>query len=67
MELLGRSEDCAEDGCGHPERDHVSDKMLHQGVLSVVHRCIACEREGGPCTDSARILADEPEDEAQAS
>jgi hypothetical protein len=57
--LFGRNERCEQEGCGHPLADHVSDKVMHEGEWIAVHRCIACEREGGPCLDTAPLLQGE--------
>ena len=53
---------CASDGCGHPQAEHVHDRVMHAGAWRDVKRCVRCEHEGGPCTDTAAILS---EDEAQ--
>ncbi len=56
MHLFGESGICSTDGCGHPKSEHVNDHVLHEGILMDVHRCIVCERDGGVCTDAAKIL-----------
>ena len=65
MSLFGTSEVCRNDGCGHPMSDHVSDRIMHEHQWRTVHRCVACERDGGACTDGKSILADlVPQDES---
>jgi hypothetical protein len=59
VSLFGPGESCERDGCGHALADHVSDKLLHDGEWIAVHRCIACERQGGPCLDTAPLFSNE--------
>jgi hypothetical protein len=57
VSLFGTGELCGRDGCGHAMSKHVSDSIMHEGEWIAVHRCIVCEHEGGPCLDSASVLA----------
>lgn len=55
MELFGTKAACKH--CDHPQSEHVSDKVMTDGVWTVVHRCCKCESDGGACAESAVILA----------
>ena len=57
MSLFGSAERCQNDGCGHPMSDHVSDRIMRRHEWATVHRCVACEAEGGSCTDGKSIIA----------
>jgi hypothetical protein len=56
MSEVAQIESCARDGCGHPIREHVHDRVMHAGSWRDVARCLICERDGGPCTDSHSIV-----------
>ena len=56
MSLFGSTEPCTNEGCGHPLSDHVNDRIMHENEWRTVHRCVACEREGGSCTDGKSIF-----------
>ena len=54
---MAESEDrCASEGCGHPVASHVRDHVMHEGRWHDVARCLDCERDGGPCTDTHAIV-----------
>jgi len=56
MSEAAQTQTCGSKGCGHPLREHVHDRVMHEGQWKDVARCRACERDGGPCTDSHSIV-----------
>lgn len=60
--MTNAAEFCESAGCNHPRSQHVHDHVMHAGTWHDVSRCLDCERDGGPCTDTHAIVDAEDED-----